>query len=121
MEKKSKVFGNNLRFYLQQKGIGIGQFADKLGYSEHEIQKIMDARLFLDSQEKEQIAEALEMTVDALYEPLEDRCYESAGCFECRGEFSTEENKEAILDLFDVYCDIQEILAEEGLKPPISV
>ena len=41
------------------------------------------------------------MTVDALYERLEDKCYESAGCFECRGGFSTEENKETILDLFD--------------------
>ena len=44
------------------------------------------------------------MTVDALYERLEDKCYESAGCFECRGGFSTEENKETILDLFD-YLD----------------
>ena len=43
----------------------------------------------------------------------------SAGCFEYRGEFSTEENTEAILDLFDVYCSVQEIIAEEGLKSPI--
>ena len=48
----------------------------------------------------------------------EDKYYENAGCFECRGEFSSPENKKIILDLFDTYCDVQEVLAEEGLKFP---
>lgn len=119
MEKKSRVFGSNLRFYLKQKEMQPEQLADKLGYSEYEIQKMMDARLFLDKQEQEQVAEALGVSVDTLYEPLENKCYESAGCLECRGEFSTAEHKKEILDLFDVYCDVQEVLVEEGLKPSI--
>lgn len=119
MREKSRVFGNNLRFYLKQNRMSSEQLAEKLGYSEYEIQKIMDARLFLDREEQEQIAEALEVSVDALYEVLEDALYEKAGCLECRGEFSNASNKKKILDLFDVYCDVQEVLAEEGLKPSI--
>lgn len=119
MGRESRVFGSNLRFYLKQKEMQPQQLADRLGYSEYEIQKMMDARLFLDKQEQEQIASVLEVSLDTLYEPLEDECYERAGCIECRGEFSTAENKKEILDLFDVYCDIQEVLAEEGLKPSI--
>ena len=119
MEKESRVFGCNLRFYLKQKEMQPEQLADRLGYSEYEIQKIMDARLFLDRKEQEQIAEVLGVPLDILYEPLEDKYYESAGCLECRGEFSTVERKKEILDLFDIYCDIQEVLVEEGLKPSI--
>ncbi len=44
---------------------------------------------------------------------------EDVACLECRGEFSSEENKKKILDLFDTYCDVQEVLAEEGLKSSI--
>jgi len=117
MKDTSRVFGNNLQYYLKQKGIQPEKIADMLGYSPYEIRKIMDARLFLDRQEQAQIAEVLEMPVDQLYEELEDELYESAGCLECRGKFSTAERKKEILDLFDVYCDIQETLADEGLKP----
>lgn len=117
MGDKSRVFGNNLRFYLKQKRMQPEWLADRLGYSLYEIQKIMDARLFLDRQEQEQIAKALDMSVARLYEVLEDEVYESAGCLECRGKFSTAEHKKEILDLFDVYCDIQETLTEERLKP----
>ncbi|MCH5256574.1 MAG: hypothetical protein J1D87_04735 [Lachnospiraceae bacterium] len=117
MKEKSRVFGNNLRFYLGKKGMQPKEFAEKLGYPEYEVQKMMDARLFLDRQEQEQIAEALDLPLDTLYQALEDQLYENAGCFECRGEFSTSENKKIILDLFDVYCDVQEVLVEEGLKP----
>jgi len=117
MKDTSRVFGSNLQYYLKQKKMHPRQIADKLGYSLYEIQRIMDSRLFLDRQEQEQIADVLEMPVDRLYEALEDELYESVGCLECRGRFSTAEHKKEILDLFDVYCDIQETLAEEGLKP----
>lgn len=119
MDRKDRVFGNNLRFYSQQKGMQVGWIANKLGYSEYEVQKMMDARLFLDREEQEQVAKLLGVTVDMLYQPLEDKCYESAGCIECKGEFSTPAHKKEILDLFDIYCDVQEVLEEEGLKPSI--
>ena len=79
----------------------------------------MDARLILDRQEQEQVAEALSVSLDILYKPQEDTLYEDAKYFECKGNFSTHENKKIILDLFDVYCDVQEVLVEEGLRPSI--
>lgn len=72
----------------------------------------------MDREKQDRVAEILEVTLDDLHRPLEDKCCESAGCFECRGEFSNPENKKIILDLFDTYCDVQEVLAEEGLKFP---
>lgn len=119
MREQSRVFGNNLRFYMNRAGMNVEELAEKLGYSEYEIQKVMDARLFLDSEEKEQVAELLGVTVAALYDVLDDRSYELAGCMECRGKFSTAEYKKEILDLFDAYCDVQETLLEEGLKSSV--
>lgn len=76
----------------------------------------MDARMFLTADEKEHIAAELSIPLEQLYEPQPDRVYENAGCFECRGEFSNPINKKTIFDLFDTYCDVQEVLVEEGLR-----
>lgn len=119
MREQSRVFGNNLRYYMNRAGMNVEELAEKLGYSVYEIQQVMDARLFLESEEKEQMAELLGVTVDALYNVLDDRSYEQAGCMECRGKFSTAEYKREILDLFDAYCDVQETLLEEGLKSSV--
>lgn len=116
MSEKSRMFGNNLRVYLNKREMEPEQLAERLGYSGQEVLRIMDARLFLTAEEKEQIAAELGVTVEALYEDQEDRIYESAGCYECRGEFSEPSNKKTIFDLFDTYCDIQEVLIDEGLK-----
>ena len=40
--------------------------------------------------------------------------YEQAGCIECRGSFDKSEDKKLILDILDLYCDVQEALAEIG-------
>lgn len=116
MREKSRIFGNNLQVFLKRKNIQPERFAEQLGYSVQEVRRMMDARLFLTMEEKENIAHALDVTVDSFYQVLDDKTYEKAGCLECRGEFSQPENKKEILDLFDIYCDIQELLAEEGLK-----
>ncbi len=119
MREQSRVFGNNLQLYVKRAGLGIEEFAEKLGYTEYEVRKIMDARLIPDCGEKVQIAEALGVSLETLYEVLDDQYYEQAGCLECRGRFSTIESKQEILDLFDVYCDVQETLLEEGLKSSV--
>lgn len=116
MSERSRVFGNNLRVYLKKKKMEPEQLAKRLGYSAQEVHRMMDARLFLTAEEKEQIAAELGVTVEALYEMQADRIYENAGCYECRGEFSEASNKKIIFDLFDTYCDIQEVLIEEGIK-----
>ena len=51
MREKNRVFGNNVKYLLSQRGISAEQFGKKLGYTEFEAYKIMDARLILDNQE----------------------------------------------------------------------
>lgn len=116
MSEKSRIFGNNLQVFLKEKDIQPEHLAERLGYSVQEVRRMMDARLFLTMEEREDIADALGVTIDDLYQVHDDKTYEMAGCLECRGEFSQPENKKKILDLFDIYCDVQELLAEEGLK-----
>lgn len=116
MSERSRIFGNNLQVFLKEKGIQPESLAEKLGYSQQEIRRIMDARLFLTTEERQEIADAINVTLDDFYQIQDDKTYERAGCLECRGEFSKPEHKKEILDLFDTYCDIQELLAEEGLK-----
>lgn len=116
MSEKSRIFGNNLQVILHNRNIQPERFAEQTGYSTQEVRRIIDARLFLTRQEREKIANALNVTIDTLYQVQDDKIYERAGCLECRGEFSDPEYKKKILDLFDTYCDIQELLEEEGLK-----
>lgn len=116
MSEKNRIFGNNIQVFLKDKGIQPECLAAQLGYSVQEIRRIMDARLFLTMKERQDIADALDVTIEELYQVQDDKTYEMAGCLECRGEFSQPEHKKRILDLFDIYCDIQELLVEEGLK-----
>lgn len=116
MSEKSRIFGNNLQVFLKNKDLQPELLAERLGYSVQEVRRIMDARLFLTMEEKQDIADVLGVTIDDLYQIQDDKTYEMAGCLECRGEFSHPEHKKKILDLFDIYCDVQELLNEEGLK-----
>lgn len=48
---------------------------------------------FLDEDEKRDIAEELQTTVEDLYMPRSEEKYHAAGCIECRGEFSHADTK----------------------------
>lgn len=115
MGKDRRVFGNNLKMFLVKKGIASEDFAKKIGCTEYELCKIMDARLILDNKEELTIANALDMTVDELFVERSSKEYEEVGCIECRGKFSKPENRKLILDLLDIYCDVQETVAEEAV------
>lgn len=88
MDRENRVFGNNMRFYSHQNGRQLNWLAEELECSEYEVQKMMDARIFLDREEQERVAEILGVTLEVLHQPLDDTRYEDVGCFECRGEFS---------------------------------
>ncbi len=69
MREKNRVFGNNVKYLLSQRGISAEQFGKKLGYTEFEAYKIMDTRLILDNQEKEDIRVFFGLdSIDELYE-----------------------------------------------------
>lgn len=119
MVNKSRVFGQNMHYYMKSKNISLDTLAQKLNYTVLEIKKIFDARLFIDKDEKEDIAKALGVSIDDLMDASKKLPHDVTNLIEYRGDFSNEENKEKILDLFDMYCDIQESLIREGLKPSL--
>ena len=112
MNEMNRVFGNNVKLFIHNKKLDEQVIAKNLSYSKYDLWKIMDGRLFLDDDEKRDIAKELQTTVEDLYIPRSEMEYHAAGCMECRGEFSSADNKKRILDLLDVYCDIQELIAE---------
>ena len=113
MRKDRRLFGNNLKVLLVEKEITTEEFAQMIGCTEYNICQIMDARIFLDTEEEEQIAGNLGVSVESMYLEREFSQYEKAGCIECRGRFSNSENKKLVLDLLDIYCDVQEVMADE--------
>lgn len=112
MSKVSRVFGQNLGCLIKEKKINESELAERLGYSIQDIKNIMDSRLFIPKVEKEQIAETIGVSlVDLLHE--KEWGTTSNPLIECRGYFSSESSQNEILDLFDAYCDIQEMLERE--------
>lgn len=112
MIEKNRLFGNNVKFSIVSQNLNEDSVAEHLGYSKYELWKIMDGRCFLNTEEKEDIARELNTSVEILCTEREPEEYESVGCIECRGNFSSKQHKKEILDLFDIYCDIQELIAE---------
>lgn len=117
MSEKNRIFGFNLKYYLWEQNIDISEFARKLGYSISDMWRIEDARVILDQTEREDIANALHVSVEEMFEEKSEEQYELAECFECRGHFADKNNKKRILDLFDTYCDVQEMLTDSKERP----
>ena len=115
MRKDRRLFGNNFKLFLWKSGYATKDFAKQIGCSEYTLYQVMDARLILDTAEEENIADALQIPLEDFYVEHSAEEYEAAGCMECRGRFSNQENKKLVLDLLDVYCDIQEIMADEAV------
>ena len=114
MSEKSRVFGNNVKYFLFQKGISTEEMGAALGYTDYEVQKIMDARIFVDRHEKREISDFLGESMESLCLMRDVEDYIEAGCIECRGKFDNPENKKLILDILDLYCDMQEAIVEEA-------
>jgi ribosome-binding protein aMBF1 (putative translation factor) len=115
MVNADRIFGENVYRLMVKKGLNSNLLATALGYEADEVRKIFDARIFLDDEERKNIARVLDTTVENLYNNEE---LEAEGNYmEYRGNFTSQDNKKLILDMFDAYCDIQEILIEEGIKP----
>lgn len=112
MSERNRIFGFNVKYYLWKQKLDRTEFAKNLGYSLADLWRIEDARVMLDRTEKKEIARALNVPLEEMLEEKTQQEYELAECFECRGHFESMDNKKKILDLFDAYCDIQEMLAD---------
>lgn len=108
--ENTRVLGNNITLLLNQNGIAKELFAEAVGYSLYDVQKLCDSRLFADDEDVEEIAKFFDISVDELLTNHGDDAYKGEGFMHCMGKFKNPKNKEKILDIFDMYCDMKEIL-----------
>lgn len=106
----ARVLGNNCKLLLNQKNISKKTFADEMGYSEFDVEKLLDGRLFTTESDIKDIADFFNITEEALYEDKGTASYVGDGFIHYMGCFKNKENEEMILDFLDLYCDLKECL-----------
>lgn len=108
----ARIVGNNCKLQLMKDNISKQQFADALGYSEYDIDKLCDGRLFTTEEDIEDIAKFFGIDTQKLYEELDAKEYVGDDFIHCMGQFKSISNREKILDILDMYCDLKEALNE---------
>lgn len=105
-----RVIGNNCKIQLEKNNIDKPTFAEKIGYDEYDVEKLLDGRLFVSEDDLRDIATELKISVSELCTDCGNQVYMNSGFIHCMGPFKHAENQEEILDIFDMYCDLQEVL-----------
>ena len=85
-------------------------FAEKLGYSDDEVKKLLEGKLPLFNEDIKDIAAFFNISESEMFKNYGDQAYNDAGCMHCMGDFINPENKELILDIFDQYCTLEECI-----------
>ena len=108
--KEERVIGNNIQVLLKNANKKKKEMASSLGYSDEDIIRICEGRLYLSTDELDDIADYFGISLDDLCEqrPVEE--YEEAGCIHYNHHFKEQSNLDKIMDLFDLICDIEEAL-----------
>lgn len=110
--RDARVMGNNIKLMLKKKEISKETFAEKLGYSLFDVQRLCDARLFASQEDIDDISSYFQITPDELFYEHPPEMYMGNGFLHCMNNFKNNQNKDFILDMFDMYCDLKEILSE---------
>ncbi|MGD9678706.1 MAG: helix-turn-helix domain-containing protein [Vulcanibacillus sp.] len=108
--ESARVIGNNILLLLNERNITKEAFADASGYSLSDVQKLCDARLFMTNEDVKDIAKYFNVTDEYLRTDLGLCAYKGEDFLHCMGRFKRPENKDKILDIFDMYCDLKEAL-----------
>lgn len=110
--ERGRIIGNNVRLLLNEREILVDTFAEKMGYSVFDVQKLLDGRLFVSQEDLEDIGEFFQVPLEALTELREREAYTGPGFMHYMKYFNRPENEEKIRDLFDMYCDLKEAVTE---------
>ena len=108
--KEQRIVGNNIQVLLKDKGFDLSTVASGLGYSKEDFVKIQEGRVYLPLKEIGHIASYFDISVDDLLKPKSIEDYERVGCVHFNHHFLDQTNQEEIMDLFDLMCDIEEVL-----------
>lgn len=109
--RQERLIGNNCRHLMCTQAITEDAFARALGYSPLDVKKLMDGRLFINDQDLKGIADYFKVDVEYMLSDHGKAAYSGPGFMRCMDDFSNDENKEKVLDIFDMYCDLKEMLA----------
>ena len=104
----ARVFGNNCRLQMQEQAISEKSFAEKLGFSDLDVKKILDGRLTLFKDDIRDIATFFRLTEKEMFEDRGADAYKGVGFMHCMGDFINPESRDLILDIFDQYCTLKE-------------
>lgn len=105
-----RLFGNNCQLQMQKNKIDKSEFAEKLGYSDDEVKKLLEGKLPLFNEDIKDIAAFFNISESEMFKNYGDQAYNDAGCMHCMRDFINPENKELILDIFDQYCTLEECI-----------
>ena len=104
----SRVIGFNIQLELKVKSINLVEFGKIIDFSESDIYRLIEGRLFLPPSQLKKIAKVLDISMDRL---LVKRTPEEYNLLNpSLLNFTNDANLEFILDLMDTYADLAEIL-----------
>lgn len=104
----SRIIGFNIQLELKAKSINQVEFGKNIGFSESDICRLIEGRLFLHPLQLQKIAEVLNIPKNQL---LEKRTPEEYNLLNPSfSDFVDDTNLEFILDLIDNYADLLEML-----------
>lgn len=106
----ARILGDNIKLLLKENGISKEAFANALGYSVSEVERLCDARLATTEEDIQDIAAYFSCEPEELFARKDEKAYEGAGFLHCMGQFKNPDDREKILNIFDMYCDVIEAL-----------
>lgn len=108
--REQRIIGNNIQLLLKRNNCDDSMMASSLGYSKDDITRMREGRVFLSEKEIEEIASYFSISTKDLRKERASEEYEEAGCIHYNHHFKDQANLEEIMDLFDLICDIEEVL-----------
>lgn len=108
--KTARIIGENVKYFLKVKKITQEKLAEDLDSTVEGVKKLCDGRLILIKKTQKRIADCLAISLDELKTIRDNADYEGNEFMHCMGNFKYPDNKEKLLELLDIYCDVKEAL-----------
>lgn len=104
----SRVMGNNVELELKRHNWNVEEFADKVGLSIVDAHKLLEGRLFLPFAMWSVVGDAVGLSTEQLMQQREKEDY--CKLLQNFREFDNPDNQDKILDMIDMYADLEESL-----------
>lgn len=108
--KEERIVGNNIRILMNESQKSMESAASSLGYSIDDLIRICEGQIYLSPDDIRAIADFFNVSQDELLSEKTDEEYVKAGCIHYNHPFKDSENLNKIMDIFDLICEIEEVL-----------